>query len=104
MQNKKTVVALLAVVMLAAGCGGADFPVNEQSTLATREDAARAYSYELVYYSGPDFASPVGYTYYPCGGYATTYGEVTPYSRVEGKEQCSYSGYECQPNDPMCVY
>lgn len=100
MQIKTTLFALLAVVTLAAGCGGSDVPVDEQSNLATREDAARLYSYEVVYYTGPDFdnALVVGTTYYGCSGPGQTYGEVTPYSRVESQQTCSYCGYEC--HDP----
>jgi hypothetical protein len=63
MQTKTKLFAQLSVAMLAAGCGGADLPVEEQSNLATRVDAARAYSYEDVYYNGPDFAYVVGRTY-----------------------------------------
>jgi hypothetical protein len=90
MQNMKTGVALLAVAMLALGCGGGDVPVVEQSTLETRADATRGYMYELVYYTGPDFDNEyaVGATYYPCEGKVTTWGQVTPYSRVEFYEYC----------------
>lgn len=102
MQIKMTIVAILAVAMLAAGCGGGDLSANEQSNLATREDAARAYSYEVDYYDGPDYANVVGTTYYNCSGPGQTYGTVTEYSVETGHQKCSYSGYECPPSTPVC--
>ncbi|WP_164003034.1 hypothetical protein [Pyxidicoccus caerfyrddinensis] len=104
MHTKTTVIALLAMTLLAAGCGGGDVSADEQSTLETREDAARAYSFERVYYDGPDFdyAGAVGITYYNCSGPTLTYGTVTAWSRDEGHNACSYSPYECPDGSPWC--
>ncbi|WP_164013123.1 hypothetical protein [Pyxidicoccus trucidator] len=95
MQNKATVSALLAVAMLAAGCGGGDIAVNEQSNLATRTDAARAYSYDVYYYDGPDLVMQAGFKMVGCSGPIQMYGVETEYSVTENVAQCSYGGYEC---------
>ncbi|RKH42581.1 hypothetical protein D7X12_15355 [Corallococcus sicarius] len=44
MQIKARISALLAVAMLAAGCGEGDVPMNEQSNVETRVEVAGTYS------------------------------------------------------------
>jgi hypothetical protein len=100
MQKKTTAVALLAVAMLAAGCGGPDLTVNEQSNLATREDDSRAYSYEIEYFD--EMGNHVGTRVVPCSGPILMYGTTGAYAEMVNEQQCSYGGYECPPPTYVC--
>ncbi len=57
MQIKTIVVAVLAAGLLVAGCGGGDLPVEEQSTLETREDALPSCNGQECHYDVP-YTSP----------------------------------------------
>lgn|GEM_PF-5672880 len=102
MQKKLGFSALLAVAALAAGCGGADIAKAEQSNLESREDAARANSYEVYYYDAPDLMNEVGFKMVGCSGPILTYGVVTSYSVTENVNFCSSTGYECPIPDQPC--
>lgn len=98
MRIKVGVSALLAMALLTAGCGG-DMTPEGGSDAQSREAMRRPYSYDVVYYSGPDFTTVVGTTAYGCSG-IWYYGTVTAYSRIENELPC----YECPINTlpPFC--
>jgi hypothetical protein len=94
LKNKAIIGALLAVGLLAAGCGGVDVPVEEQSNLGTRKDelpACNGEAFERVFYSDAALTNEVGWWYCYCGeSTAYVYGQwqSAPYSQYTYVEQC----------------
>jgi hypothetical protein len=92
----RTVVSglLLAVGLLAGGCGGIDATPDEQSDLSTRKDALPSCwgeSYTRIFYSDPGFTTEVGRWDCYCGeGSAWVHGnwQGAPYSQYFNVEQC----------------
>jgi len=94
-QIKTTVVAVLAAGLLVAGCGGVDLPVQEQSTLETREDAlpsCNGQEFERVFYSDAAHNNVMGGWFCYCGDDTVwAYGNWrSPYYEDFNVQECNY--------------
>jgi hypothetical protein len=95
MRIKTTVVVVLAAGLLAAGCGGVDISVEEQSTLATRKDALPScdgLAFERVFYSDASLTQVTGHWFCYCGDNTVwAYGNWrSPYSQDFNVQECGY--------------
>jgi hypothetical protein len=102
MQARAMIGALMAVTMLAAGCGEEAILEDEQPTMQTHEAAKLPYSYEIWYYDGPDFQHNyvVGIQYMHCNGPGPLNGTVTQYQNAVNFDSCGGGSWECPTGAP----
>ncbi|PTL84975.1 hypothetical protein [Vitiosangium sp. GDMCC 1.1324] len=93
MKTKTTIAGLMmAVGLLATGCGGAVTAVDEQSNLATRKDelpSCWGEAYEHISYSEPELINAIGGWHCICGSQAIVYGRwQSPYYTETEPQTC----------------
>lgn len=87
----RNIIGAVLAIGLLAGCGGVETGMDEQSTLATREDKlpwCGDSQYDIRYYSEPELINQVGRTLCLCGTYERNFGNQTPYYRIMFEDYC----------------